>query len=665
MQRSRVVVCRARHVVIFLLVLAATGALADAQVSPASSLRQSAQARVRRELAFHRGRSPKSRLQPGSAATLLLRAYQQKASLRHKTVSAYGSASAVSAAAEESSWSPLGPAPLLSNASGGLGEQDYGPVSGRVTALAADPNDPTGNTVYIGGAYGGVWKSSNAAAGNAASVTWTPLSDREATLSTGAIAVHPRDPQVILVGTGEANQALDSYYGLGILRSRDGGAHWNLISAAASGQPFAGLGFSKIAFSTDQPATVVAGASAFTFYPGATNSGQGLYYSADYGVSWRFASAKDGTLATNQGSVTDMAYHGAAHKFFAAMAGHGIYGSSDGANWTRLPSQPGGSVLSTAACPASGASSCPFLRGEITVPQGKNEMYVWYISGDAALGEFSDQGIWKSTDAGATWTAVSESGIENCGDFEGCGVADQGWYSLELTAVPNGAATDLYAGASNVYKCTISSSNPTCGSKPFINLTHVYGCVPAGSFSHVHPNQHAISFQIANSGKSIMYFGNDGGVYRALDGYELRSGACGQTANRFENLNGTLGSLASLASLSLHPTEAGTLLAGAQENGSAGTDLGHAGANGTTWVAVNRGEGGYTAIQPGNTSQWFTADAGVSIQSCRRGIECLAQDFQVVVRGNTLGGDGGGWITPYLLDPQSGNRMLVGTCRVW
>lgn len=58
-------------------------------------------------------------------------------------------------------WTPLGPAPLASDATG-LGIQDYGLVAGRATAVAVDSADGSGNTVYIGGADGGVWKSKNA-----------------------------------------------------------------------------------------------------------------------------------------------------------------------------------------------------------------------------------------------------------------------------------------------------------------------------------------------------------------------------------------------------------------------------------------------------------------------------------------------------------------------
>src|SRR5882724_4158422 len=62
------------------------------------------------------------------------------------------------------SWTPLGPAPIISDPTG---HQSYGNVTGRVTAVAVDPNDPTGNTVYVGAASGGVWKSTNAAVVNA------------------------------------------------------------------------------------------------------------------------------------------------------------------------------------------------------------------------------------------------------------------------------------------------------------------------------------------------------------------------------------------------------------------------------------------------------------------------------------------------------------------
>ena len=95
------------------------------------------------------------------SAELRRRAYQAKMKMRAAP------AAALLAGVElyfigPGSWIPFGPVPLASDASGN-GVQDYRQVAGRVTAVAIDPADPTGNTVYIGAAQGGIWKSNNAA----------------------------------------------------------------------------------------------------------------------------------------------------------------------------------------------------------------------------------------------------------------------------------------------------------------------------------------------------------------------------------------------------------------------------------------------------------------------------------------------------------------------
>jgi hypothetical protein len=136
------------------------------------------------------------------------------------------------------SWIPLGPTPLASEASGD-GTQDYHQVSGRAPAIAIDPADPTGNTVYIGGAQSGIWKSTSAASNTANSVTWTPVTDDQDTLSIGAIAIQSGNTDlaktVILAATGEADNSADSYFGLGILRSTNAGTDWTLIRTANNG----------------------------------------------------------------------------------------------------------------------------------------------------------------------------------------------------------------------------------------------------------------------------------------------------------------------------------------------------------------------------------------------------------------------------------------------
>jgi hypothetical protein len=304
------------------------------------------------------------RVIPGQAAAALrYRAHRQKLELRASHAAAPRSAamSAFPRVAPGTVWTPLGPAPLASDASG-LGVQDYGPVAGRATAVAIDPADTTGNTVYVGGAYGGVWKSINAGtiSPNPSSVTWTPLTDGQPTLAVGAIAIQPQlaspdaSRSLILAGTGETNRSSDSYYGLGILRSDNAGNTWTLISRDNTGTRFfAGLGFSKIAFSTVNPSLVVAAAA------GATQGGvegledpvianRGLYYSNDSGRSWNYASVKDAGFVIDPSSALSVVYNATSGQFFAAIQWHGIYSSSDGATWTRLNNQPGG-ILPTMA----------------------------------------------------------------------------------------------------------------------------------------------------------------------------------------------------------------------------------------------------------------------------------------------------------------------------
>jgi photosystem II stability/assembly factor-like uncharacterized protein len=106
--------------------------------------------------------------------------------------------------------------------------QEAGPtnVGGRITALAVHPSFP--QRIYMGAADGGVWLSDDA--GN----TWTAVFDFNPTLSIGALAIDPLDPNILFAGTGEANTSADSYPGNGIFKSTDGGSTWNFSGLAES-----------------------------------------------------------------------------------------------------------------------------------------------------------------------------------------------------------------------------------------------------------------------------------------------------------------------------------------------------------------------------------------------------------------------------------------------
>ena len=90
-----------------------------------------------------------------------------------------------------------------------------GNIGSRVTDLAVHPSDP--DHVYAAMASGGVFRSLDGGA------SWTPLFDEQAVLPVGAIALDPEDPQILYVGTGEANAGSFSFYGMGVFKSTDAG----------------------------------------------------------------------------------------------------------------------------------------------------------------------------------------------------------------------------------------------------------------------------------------------------------------------------------------------------------------------------------------------------------------------------------------------------------
>lgn len=612
-----------------------------------------------------------------SAAALRLRAHQQKMAMRaQRAAGAAAERLATAPAATTTAWVSLGPSPLASTASAGF--QDYNWVSGRATSVLIDPSDATGNTVLLGGAYGGLWKSTNAGSKSATPdlVTWQALIDDQPSLAVGAIALQPGNSKVILVGTGETNSSGDSYYGMGILRSTDGGATWTQITRAASGQSFLGIGFSKIAFSIKNPDLVVATTAGdigflFGLEQDGNSTARGLYFSTDAGATWNRVTLSDGAVPA---STTGLVYNpsqGATGTFYAAIRRHGIYSSTDGLHFTRLATQPTVGLASV-NCPAgSNSAGCPIYRAEFTVTPGRNEMYAWIVDAQATD---TDDGIWTTTDGGTTWTQIPDNGITNCGDNffgpnSGCGV-QQGLYNLELAAIPDstGTGTDVYAGTINIYKCTLASGATTCSQAggDWINLTHVYGCDPGplGEPAHVHPDQHGLAFMVAG-GKSPGYFAHDGGISRTLDGYTgLNTGLCTGT-NQFDSLSQTLGSMTEFVSFSVHPTSADIMLGGTQDNGSPKTGTATAS---TTWQNALSGDGGFNVINPTNGNEWFASNPGSVIGICEAGTSCDDSNFFLeAISGFPNNGniDQGPFYTPYILDPQNTGEMLIGTCRVW
>lgn len=574
-------------------------------------------------------------------------------------------------------WQNMGPQPMVSDAGN---SQDYGLTTGRITAMAVDRADATGNTVYIGSAFGGVWKSTNAAAATSSSVTFTPIFETQPTLAIGAIGLQPNG-NVLLVGTGEANSASDSYYSLGIFRSTDGGQSWAQISSAENGgRPFHGLAFGEFAFSTLNPNLVVtsAASSAVGIDTGAETQGgdgRGVYYSNDAGLTWSKAVASDPAGVIDAGSTSAAIFYPATGKFYAVFRFHGLYSSTDGATWTRMASQPDAAITSV-SCPNTPVSfNCPIYRGSMTIANG--EMFLAYVDsvnsdgGGNPVLHILRLNVSGSTETG--WTSLVNTAVVNpsngifaCGDNTGCG-AQQGTYNLYLKAVPRTqTTTDLFFGAVNLFKCSVQVGGSACS---WQNLTHVYGCSPFAATAHIHPDQHAMDFIFPNNGSEfVAYYGNDGGVYRTLTGSGLTISSCTGGTNPFQELNSRLGALGQFVGMSNHPTVGGSVLGGTQDNGTLLLDPSTSGTSGKTFLGINIGDGGFNAIDPTNGNHLFASfpnGTTGAIQDCTLGPNCSDALFSTVVDSSGLGGDASAFYMPYILDPQRPASLLVGTCRVW
>ncbi|HEV2578044.1 MAG TPA: choice-of-anchor D domain-containing protein [Acidobacteriaceae bacterium] len=623
-----------------------------------------------------------------NSALARARAQAQHASLlsRNAVRAHAGSSSPLTAA-----WQPLGPSSVFT--------QRFGNVTGRVTSIAFDPNDSTRNTVYLGTTGGGVWKSTNAA-GPLASITFAPLTDTLPvfsisagsttipSLSIGAVAVQPAPNPVVLAGTGDPNDATDSLYGEGILRSADGGQTWTIATLAAEGtslnQTFAGLSTAGLAWSSASTNVVVAAMSvspqAAIVDAQGSASVPGLYYSTDAGASWKMATLYDGAVIVQSpqpvgsgqvgNAATSVVWDAVRGLFIAAVRSHGYYSSPDGKTWTRLTNQPG-TGLTTTNCPVGangvGSSTCPIFRGTLAVQPATGDLYALTVDVND-----NDQGLWQDlcaasggscTNPSPTWGARIDNGALEVGS--GSTAIIQGGYDLTLAVAPNSAGgTLLFAGTVDLYRCAIASGATSCTLRNTTNALN--GCnAPAA----IAPAQHAIAAALTGAGTQLVLVGNDGGLWRSTDGVNQTGPACSVSdAQHFDNLNaaiGSGGSLAEVISFAQDPANPDILIAGLGANGTAATTSASTLAS---WPQLSAGEGGFSAIDPNTPSNWFvTIGAGVNLAACTSGLNCTAADLlsPAAIGAPQVNNDQSLLDAPSLLDPQLTTNVLVGTCRVW
>ena len=142
-------------------------------------------------------------------------------------------------------------------------------TSGRVVGFAVNPRDRSHYFVAV--ASGGVWKTTNAG------TTWTPVFDNEGSYSIGYVAMDPRNPNVVWVGTGENNSQRSVAYGDGVYKSIDGGKTWANVGLKLSEH------IGKILIDPRDSDTVYVAAQGPLWGSGGD---RGLYKTTDGGKSW-------------------------------------------------------------------------------------------------------------------------------------------------------------------------------------------------------------------------------------------------------------------------------------------------------------------------------------------------------------------------------------------
>jgi photosystem II stability/assembly factor-like uncharacterized protein len=419
--------------------------------------------------------------------------------------------------------------------------RNLGPAvaGGRVTSVVGIPGNP--DVYYVGSAAGGVFKTTDGG------ITWQAVFTKQATASIGAIALAPSNPNLVWVGTGEANIRNDVIDGDGVYFSSDAGHTWKFMGLKDAGQ------ISSIIVDPKDSNTVYVGVLGHAWAP---NAGRGVFRTSDGGKTW-----KKVLYVTEDTGVSSLIMQpGNPEVLFAGMwearrypwmlidggNNSGIYRSTDGGDtWTKLtkglPGEPLGRIALAAA------------------PSNPNHLY-------ALIG--SKQGLlWQSVNMGDTWTKVSDNHALDVRPF----------YFSKMEVSP----TD----ENRIFFLSLFLMESTDGGK----TAH-----PADRGVHV--DHHAIWIDPTNA--SRIAEGTDGGFFVSTD--EAKHW------RHFENL--PIEQFYQVAVGSRIPY---TVCGGLQDNSAwcgVSSDLGRGGVNGKSWYTVAGGDGEY-AVPAASDSNVIYADA--------------------------------------------------------
>lgn len=596
-------------------------------------------------------------------------------------------------------WTNLGPAPLNDITYGGDSVQD---ASGRALAVAVHPSNA--NTILIGSAQGGIWKTTDAG------LTFSAKSETMPSLAIKIIRYAPSNPTIVYAATGEPHSST-SIYGQGVLKSINGGDTWTALPASGAGWDFRYASVSGLRVHPTDPNTVyvttAAIRTAINHFNPALAPQTGIFKSTDGGLSWTLQKAS--TLYTSpltglQGNIGFMDIelaNSSPNTLYASEYFGGVWKTTNGGtNWNRVTPVKGGGGPDLPAAVADYAyfsenqatffvldripfaGTLPeFTRIELGLSQSNTEVIYAGVStyllldvdGDgiytAGVDLLSPTGLlFKSINGGTSWTWL--------GDWTRGGVpnycSSQCNYDNAVEVNPTNANDVLIGGSANypqvwpdplvtptrylvlpwrgmVYR---SLNGGTSWTDTTPHCTTI-GTSPIGTFNGLpaygcSPNlatkvTHPDVHGLAYdpTGQQKLYVANDGGFYRAA----FTGTGANPTDYTWENLNNTLSTL-QFYWFDVHPTNASILIGGLQDNSVAYW-------NGTTWEGWGFGDGIFGAFDPVNPLYVYMGtqfnvhrhDNGGEKDALAPGSAWHLGIF------TPQGGDSAGFVVPFEIDP--------------
>ena len=491
------------------------------------------------------------------------------------------------------------------------GWSDVGPgnIGGRIRSILVRPSNP--NEILIGAVAGGIWKSTDGGS------SWSPKTDQDNPIAIGSMA---NNGDTVYAGTGEGWLNTDAVYGGGIYKSTDFGDTWTLLPSTVGTHVWGFRNVMKI--SIDPSNNIYAATYAYNYKDnvGGYYTNGGLYKSGDGGATWTKIST---TAVTNYYSSCDVIAISSTDVLLATRGYSpnwgGIFQTTDGGTtWNQI----------TSGLPTSNYNRIAMTQD----PSHPNTVYAVFestitkSSGDAGL-----NGIYKSTDGGSNWTALTKPGkLVSTGNLSYLG--SQGWYGNVISIDPNNSQNIVVGG--------VDMMNSTDGGSSWSQLTYwdsYYGS-PV-----VHADHHAICF--VPSQPNTLYAGDDGGIYRTTDG-----GATWIALNNGLEITQFYGGAVF--------TSGSIYYGGAQDNG-------HLKYNGTgkNWTEVVGGDGGYAAINQSNSNIAYEEYTNLQISKTTDG----GTSWNSSTSGLTDAGDANStlFISPFALDPENSKAIIAGSNRVW